>query len=125
MSPVPTNITTRCFDDFEQQRYGYHDRKFQYNHRQEPDQRRYSHASQALPSHNNDPTSIVSSALENFTAQWLGQPLAHAAPGSIQEFDGDDKAATIPWLDQVELVLEKTGNDPMEVSISKKGISPR
>ena len=51
------------------------------------------------------------SALENFTANFTakmsGQPLAHAALGSIQEFDENDKAATIPWLDQVELAVKQ------------------
>ena len=35
------------------------------------------------------------------------EPLAQTALGSIQEFDGKDKATTIPWLDQVELVAEE------------------
>ena len=47
------------------------------------------------------------------------QPLAHAALGSIQELNGKDKSATIPWLDQVKLVAEKTGNDLVEVGITK------
>ena len=58
-------------------------------------------------------------ALENFTAKISVQPLAQALLESIQEFNGNDKAATIPWLDQVELVAERTGNDPVEVDISK------
>ena len=47
------------------------------------------------------------------------QPLAQAALRSIQEFNGNDKAATIPWLDQVQLVAERTANNPVEVGISK------
>ena len=32
--------------------------------------------------------------------------------------------ATIPWLDQVELLAERTGNDPVDVGISKlKGLA--
>ena len=63
-------------------------------------------------------------ASENFTAKISVQPLAQAALVSIQEFDGNDKAATIPWLDQVELVVERTGNDQVEVHISKlKGLA--
>ena len=51
------------------------------------------------------------------------QLLTHEALGSIQEFDGNDKVATIPYLDLVELVAERTGNNPVEVSISKlKGL---
>ena len=31
---------------------------------------------------------------------------------------------TIPWLDQFEVVAERTGNDPVEVGISKlKGLA--
>ena len=37
--------------------------------------------------------------LENFTAKISVQLLAQAALRSIQEFDGNDKAATIFWLD--------------------------
>ena len=58
-------------------------------------------------------------ALENFTAKISVQPLAQAALWSIQEFDGNDKATTIPWLDQVKLVAERTGNDLVEIGISK------
>ena len=58
-------------------------------------------------------------ALETFTAKISVQPLTQTALGSIQEFDGNNKVATMPWLDQVELVAERTGNDPVEVGISK------
>ena len=52
------------------------------------------------------------------------QQLAQAALRSIQEFHGNDKVATIPWLDHIELVAEKTGNDPVEVGISTlKGLA--
>ena len=52
------------------------------------------------------------------------QPLAQVVLGSIQEFDGKDKATTIPRLDQVELVAERTGNDLVKVGISKlKGLA--
>ena len=62
-------------------------------------------------------------ALENLKAKISVQPLAKVALGSIQEFDGNDKATTIPWLDQVMLVAERTGNDSVEVGISKfKGL---
>ena len=97
MSPVPhNNRTSRQFDELEQQRYGYHDRRFQHNHRQEPDQRRYSQASSNDSNHS---TSIVINAFENCTAKISVQPLAQTTLGSIQEFNANDKAATIPWLD--------------------------
>ena len=115
----------RCFDELKHQRYGYNNRRFQYNHCQDPDQRRYLYTSQASPNHTiNDITSIVLNALENFSAKMSMQPLAQAVLGSIQELDGKDKATTIPWHDQVELVAEKTGNDLVEVGINKlKGLA--
>ena len=116
MSPVLHNRMSRHFDELEQQRYGYHDRRFQHDHRQQRHQRRYSHASSNA---NNNSTSIIINSLENFTAEILVQSLAQAALGSIQEFNGNDKATTVPWLDQVELVAERTGNGPVEVGISK------
>ena len=62
-------------------------------------------------------------ALENFTAKVAVHSLAQASLGSIPAFDGNNKAATIPLLDQVELVAERTGNDPVEIDISKlKGL---
>ena len=78
------------------------------------------YTSQALSNHNNNDTaSIVLHSLENFSAKISVQPLAHAALGSLQEFDRKDKSTTIPLLDQVELVAEKIGNDLVEVGISK------
>ena len=37
----------------------------------------------------------------------------------IQEFNGTNLEATIPWLDHIESVTKKTGFDPMEVGMSK------
>ena len=77
--------------------------------RQEPDQRRYSHASHVSSNANNDSTSIMINALDNCTAKISVQLLAQVALRSIiHAFDGNDKAATIPWLDQVQLVTEGT-----------------
>ena len=43
---------------------------------------------------------------------------------SIQEYDGSNKDGTIPWLDHIEMVVEKTGIDPLEVGISRlKGLA--
>ena len=66
---------------------------------------------------------LMLNALENFITKSSVQPLAQAALRSIQEFDGNDKAMPIPWLDQVKLVVERTGNDPVKVGISQlKGV---
>ena len=91
MLPAPHSIrTSRQFDELEQQRYDYYNGWF------EPDGRRYSQASSNA---NNDSTSIMINASENFTHKISVQPLAQAALRSIQEFDGNDKVATIAWLD--------------------------
>ena len=44
--------------------------------------------------------------------------MAQLALGSIPDFNSKDKTVTIPWLDQVEQVTERTGNDPVEVDMS-------
>ena len=78
------------------------------------------YTSQASSNHtNNDATSIMLNALEKFSAKIYVQPLAQAALGSIQEFNGKDKAKIIPWhLDPVKLVVERTGNGPVEIGIN-------
>ena len=38
---------------------------------------------------------------------------------TIKEFDGSDKSFTIPWFDQVEMIVERSSTDPVEVGISK------
>ena len=60
---------------------------------------------------------VVLNAVENFSAK---QALAQSTLNSIQEFDSIDREATIPWLDQVELVAERTGIGPLELGISKQ-----
>ena len=43
---------------------------------------------------------------------------------SIQEFDGINQEATIPWLDHIEGVAKKMGFDPVEIGMSKlKGMA--
>ena len=69
------------------------------------------------------PTLIMLNALENFYSQNFSAAISPSVLRSIQEFNGNDKATTIPWLDQVKLVAERTDNDPVEVDISKlKGL---
>ena len=51
---------------------------------------------------------------ENFTAKVSVQPMAQLVLGSIPDFNDRDKTVTIPWLDQAEQVIERTGNDPVE-----------
>ena len=63
-------------------------------------------------------------ALEKSTAKISVYPLAQAVLATFQEFDGKDKAMTIPWLDQAKLVAERTCNDLVEVGISTlKGLT--
>ena len=46
------------------------------------------------------------------------QALAQFTLNALQEVDGGNKDLTLSWLDQVELVAERTGFDPLEVRIS-------
>ena len=47
------------------------------------------------------------------------QPLVTAALSAIKKFDGSDRSSTIPCLDQVELVAERSNTNPIETGISK------
>ena len=47
------------------------------------------------------------------------QVLMQMAMKSIQQFDGTDREATIPWLDHDEAVARKRGFDPLEISMIK------
>ena len=52
------------------------------------------------------------------------QALGQSTLNSIQQFDESNREATIPWLDQVKLVAERTGIEPLEVGMSKlKGLA--
>ena len=43
---------------------------------------------------------------------------------SIQEFDGTNWEATIPWLDHIEAIAKKMSFNPLEIGISKlKGMT--
>ena len=55
-------------------------------------------------------------ALEGYS---LWQVLMQLAGNLIQEFDGTNREATIPWLDHVEAIARKMGFSPLEVSMSK------
>ena len=66
-------------------------------------------------------TTVVLNTFENFSVK---QALTQSTLNSTQEFDGNDREATIPWLDQIEMVMERTGFDPLELGISKfKGLA--
>ena len=82
---VQNHRTSTCFDRLEQKRYGYHNRRLQHNHHQEPDQRRYLYASHASSNHTN-----IDTTLENFSAKISVQLLVWAVLGSIQEFNRKD-----------------------------------
>ena len=44
--------------------------------------------------------------------------MAQLTLGSIPVFDSKDKTTTISWLDQVEHITKRTGNDPVVVGMS-------
>ena len=54
--------------------------------------------------------------LEGYSLQ---QVPVQMAMNSIQEFDGTDREATIPWLDHIEAIARKMGFDPLEIGMSK------
>ena len=55
-------------------------------------------------------------ALEGYSS-W--QVLMQSMMNSIQEFDGTDMEAIIPWLDHIKAIAKKLGFDPLEVGMSK------
>ena len=56
------------------------------------------------------------SALEGYSS-W--QVLTQMAVNSVQEFDGTNKEATIPWLDHIKAIAKKTGFNPLAIGMSK------
>ena len=111
------NRQYRYHDNQGQQRHSNYDRRSQQYNRQETDQRWYSQTSQHVDNNNVN----VLNALENYSTK---QVLTQSMLNALQEYDRSDRKATIPWLDQVELVAERTGIDPLKVGISKlKGLA--
>ena len=53
--------------------------------------------------------------LGNFSSK---QTITQTTLNCIPEYDGSNKAATILWLDHIEMVAENTGINPLEVGIS-------
>ena len=82
----------------------YNRRSQQYN-KPEADHRRYS---QVLPNTHNDSATVAINALESFSAK---QALAQSTLNVIQESDGSGRESTFSWLDQVQLVAERTGRN--------------
>ena len=121
MSPVPQHHHHhRQYDRQSQHRYNHYDKRSQHNGRQEQDERRYYNTYQNT---DNNSTTVVLNVLECFSAK---QALAQSTLNPIQEFGGSNRETTIPWLDQVELLAERTDIHPLEVGIKyTKGISPR
>ena len=119
MSLVPLdNRQYRHYDSQGHNRYSNYDRRSQHYNRPEADHRKYS---QTLPHTYNDSGIVVINVLEAFSAK---QALEQYMLNTIQEFNGSDGESTLTWLDQVELVAERTGFDLLEVGISKlKGLA--
>ena len=60
--------------------------------------------------------------MENF-ARMQSQQLTTSALSTIHWFDGTDKSNTMSWLDQVEVVAERSNQTPLEVGMAKlKGV---
>ena len=59
--------------------------------------------------------------LDNYSSK---QTITQMTLNVIPEYNGSDKAATILWLDHIEMVAENIGIDPLKVGISKlKGLA--
>ena len=85
---------------------------------QVPKQRRFPQASYN-PNNTNNPTFLH--VLDSYSSK---QVITQTTLNVIPEYDGTDKAATLPWLDHIEMVAENTGIDPLKVGISKlKGLA--
>ena len=107
MSPIMPNYSDlRYYDN-----HGWQDNNF--DRRQVPEQRRFSCSSYNKTNVNN--TNILH-VLDSYSSK---QALSQMTLNSIQEYDGNNKDATILWLDHIEMIVEKTGLDPLEVGISK------
>ena len=107
----------RHYDSHGHNRYNNYNRRSEHHNRPEADHRR---SLLALSNTHNDSATVVINALESFSAK---QTLAQSRLNAIQEFDGSDRELMLSWLEQVELVAERTGFDPLEVGISQlKGL---
>ena len=63
----------------------------------------------------------IVNALDSYSSR---QVMMQMVMNSIQEFDGTNWEATIPWLDHIEGVTKKMGFDPLEIGVSKlKGMT--
>ena len=80
--------------------------------RQVPEQRRF-HTSAYSNINANNPN--ILHVLSSYSSK---QALTQLTLKSIQEYDGTNKDAMIPWLEHIEMVAEKMGIDPLEVGIS-------
>ena len=112
MSPVPQHYHHhRQYEKQGQHRYGHYDRRFHHHSRQELRPKEvFQHFAKYRQQFN-------ISSLKCFRKYFQQNSiLAQSTFNSIQEFDGSNREATIPWLDQVKLVAERTGIDPLEDS---------
>ena len=57
----------------------------------------------------------IINVLEGYSSQ---QVLLQMVMNSIQEFEGTNLEATIPWLDHIEAIAKKMAFDPLEIGIS-------
>ena len=64
----------------------------------------------------------VAKALNKLTENFAGmqsQPFTTSALSVIDWFDGMDKSNTMSWLDQVEVVVERNNQAPLQVGMAK------
>ena len=114
VSPVHLGVESR-YRDGEYQRYNSKNRRYSSNICTEHHGGRRFSSMTNQDRYNVMDNSLVMEVVEKI----YRQPLVTAALNTIMEFDGADKSSTIPWLDQVEMVVERNSADPVEVGISK------
>ena len=97
------------------ERYNHHDRRYpnnRHNYRHEvSNSKGKSKATMAV-------AKALNKLTENF-ARMQSQPLTTSALSTIDWFDDTGKSNTMPWLDQVEVVAERSNQTPFEVGVAK------
>ena len=112
MSPVVPDY----YDHVHYDNHGWQGNHFEW---QVPEQRRFPHApynNTNIDNNTNVNSSNFSHVLGSFCSK---QAITQTTLNSIPEYDGSNKAATIPWMDHIEMVAENTGINPLQEGFSK------
>ena len=114
--PNMTSVVPNYNDGIHYNNQGWQGNQFEW---QVPEQRRFSHAPCNNTNYNNHTNVNSTNSLHVLDSYSSKQAITQTTLNSIPEYDGSKKAATILWLDQIKMVAENTGIDPLEVGIGK------